>query len=844
MRKGTKLLLLCILLLSLFTGCIEKGTESTINIAPSVTINANITFGEVPLWINFTANATDPDGYIMNYTWSFGDGNVSHGENPTHIFTEPNTYTVTLTVKDNNGSTAADTILIMAMEPRNKIPTVAITYPPTGTVVSGTVAIQGLASDSDGEVQTVQIKIDDNVWITASGTISWDYGWDTTTVSNGSHFLYARSYDGENYSIIYSVKVTVANLPPNQCPIADISNTYPIQAYTGQQVMFDASASYDPDGVIVRYEWDWTNDGIYDWSGSSNTVIHYYTDDGLYIAKLRVTDDNGAEAIDTIQIEIFNRKPTVNFGYSPSFPTDLDIISFTDSSYDSDGIIVNWTWNFGDGSFAYQQNATHQYANDGTYQVHLTVTDDDGASNATVKQITIHSSAIDNATVYFINVGQGDSILIKTPDGKYMLIDGGKDSCGDDVVSFLENLSVMTIDALVATHPDADHVGGLDEVIYAFNVLSIYHPGYEKETDAYINFITAVNSEGCPIYTDDEVDPGDYINISNTTTFQILHIDKYAPTSNDASIVIKMVYHNVSFMFPGDIASNIENELINSPFDLDSDILKVAHHGSKYSTCDAFLDATTPAVGIISVGTNPYGHPTEETLTRLINHGVEIYRTDYNGTITITTNGETWSVECERTNNAPVASFTYYTDNLTVYFTDTSIDPDGDTLTYNWDFGDGNMSEEQNPIYTYSADGIYNITLMVSDGKTTSITNKQITISGISDAHLYIEYVHYDAAGDDRYNLNDEYVVVKNDGSKSIDMTGYTLEDDSGYWTPYIFPDGFVLEISATVTIHTGFGTDTNTELYWGRNNPIWNNDHDTAYLRDDAGDLVDAWSW
>ncbi len=109
---------------------------------------------------------------------------------------------------------------------------------------------------------------------------------------------------------------------------------------------------------------------------------------------------------------------------------------------------------------------------------------------------------------------------------------------------------------------------------------------------------------------------------------------------------------------------------------------------------------------------------------------------------------------------------------------------------------------------------------------------------------LLISYVHYDAAGDDRYNLNDEYVVIINNRESSVIMTGYQLYDDSGYWNPYTFPYNFTLDSGGEVTVYTGSGVDTDTELYWGRGSPIWNNDHDTAYLFDDSYSLVDSYGW
>ena len=250
-----------------------------------------------------------------------------------------------------------------------------------------------------------------------------------------------------------------------------------------------------------------------------------------------------------------------------------------------------------------------------------------------------------NLTVYYIDVGQGDSILITTPENKTILIDAGDSWSHSTITNFLSDKGIDTLDAFIATHPDADHIGGADEVLEQFDILSIYHPGYEKNTSTYREFITAVENEGCPVYTDDDFDPGDFINFSTNVTCQITYVDKNAVDSNDASIVLRVVYKEVSFLFTGDISSSVESDILNQNLDVDVDILKVAHHGSGYSTSNAFLDAVTPSVSVISVGgSNTYGHPAEETLDRLRNHGSIIYRTDQHGTVTITTNGTTWNV--------------------------------------------------------------------------------------------------------------------------------------------------------------------------------------------------------
>lgn len=267
-------------------------------------------------------------------------------------------------------------------------------------------------------------------------------------------------------------------------------------------------------------------------------------------------------------------------------------------------------------------------------------------SEERVGQPTSEPPPAASTEVDFIDVGQGDSILIETADSKHILIDAGPEAADTTIVAFLQSHSVSTLDALVISHPDADHIGGADEVLQSFTVLRIYHSGFVKDTVAYNNFITAANAEGCPIYTDANINPGDFLPLSSSVTFQVLAIDANAPDANSASIVIKMSYGTIDFLFEGDAPSSVESQMMSNPsFNLDVEILKVGHHGSSYSTSDAFLTATTPSIGVVSVGAgNPYGHPAADTLSRLSSHGVTVYRTDLSGTIVITTNGTNWNV--------------------------------------------------------------------------------------------------------------------------------------------------------------------------------------------------------
>jgi beta-lactamase superfamily II metal-dependent hydrolase len=241
-------------------------------------------------------------------------------------------------------------------------------------------------------------------------------------------------------------------------------------------------------------------------------------------------------------------------------------------------------------------------------------------------------SIAEDAEVDFIDVGQGDAELVSTSDGRHVLIDAGPPSAQAALLSYLSNRSVTVLDALIISHPDDDHIGGADDVLRALEVRSVYHPGLSKNTSAYDRFIDAAHDEGCPIYTDHEVHEGDYLDLSVTEDFRVLSINA-SSTANDASIVVRVTAESRSFLFTGDISTKIEDAL-RSKFlpDIDVDVLKVAHHGSRTSSSAAFLSAVTPSISVIEVGTdNTYGHPTSEALARLDAVHTTIVRTDLAG---------------------------------------------------------------------------------------------------------------------------------------------------------------------------------------------------------------------
>ena len=253
--------------------------------------------------------------------------------------------------------------------------------------------------------------------------------------------------------------------------------------------------------------------------------------------------------------------------------------------------------------------------------------------------VTPASAASKKLTVHFIDVGQGDSIYIKTPNGDNILIDAGNKD-GSDVVAYLKKQKVDNIDVMIATHPDADHIGGLDEVLKAYKVKSVYAPKVSHTTQAYKDFLNAVKKEGVKIKT---ANKGVSLSLKGITAKFVGPVKSYSNSDlNDWSAVLRLVYNKKSFLFTGDAEFKAETDMIKSKQDLKADVIKIGHHGAKTSTSTDFLKAVKPTYGVISVGKkNSYGHPTADTLKRLKNSKVKVFRTDKQGSVVATSDGKT-----------------------------------------------------------------------------------------------------------------------------------------------------------------------------------------------------------
>lgn len=242
--------------------------------------------------------------------------------------------------------------------------------------------------------------------------------------------------------------------------------------------------------------------------------------------------------------------------------------------------------------------------------------------------------------VHYIDVGQGDSILIQV-NNKNLLIDAGPGSSEDDVVNYLNKNNIKKLDYVLATHPHEDHIGGMDEVIENFEVGEFYSPKVASNTKTFKNMINELNKKNLKINIVTE-GMGDEFNLGEGAEVEV-----YTPTKgsygelNNYSPIMKVSYGETSFLFTGDAEREAELEAISSGENLKSDVIKVGHHGSSLSTTEKFLEKVDPEVGVISVGEgNKYNHPTDETLSRLNDKSIKTYRTDIDGTVVIKSDGE------------------------------------------------------------------------------------------------------------------------------------------------------------------------------------------------------------
>ena len=253
------------------------------------------------------------------------------------------------------------------------------------------------------------------------------------------------------------------------------------------------------------------------------------------------------------------------------------------------------------------------------------------------------AQASTNVTIKFIDVGQGEAILIALPE-KTMLIDAGPTGSAPKIAQVLQELGRNKIDYLVATHPDEDHIGGMADVISNTQIGTIYAPNKTNNTATYRKFLAAIQNNNLQITL---AEAGTIIDQIDSYKLEILWPKKDAnfPETNDYSIIIKLTVGNKTFLFTGDAPTNA---ILNSnPGHID--VLKLSHHGSRTGTTEVLIHKLSPTYAVLSYAVdNPYGHPMQSVLNALRKHSVEVWGTGANGTITITCDGTNIDISGEK----------------------------------------------------------------------------------------------------------------------------------------------------------------------------------------------------
>ena len=250
--------------------------------------------------------------------------------------------------------------------------------------------------------------------------------------------------------------------------------------------------------------------------------------------------------------------------------------------------------------------------------------------------------------VHFIDVGQGDSILIQS--GKEcMLVDAGTNETGTEVVRYLKSLGISRLAYLIGTHPHEDHIGGLDDVIHSFDIGTVIMPDVSHTTRTYEDVLDALIDKDLKVT---KPVPGTVYHLGEAS-FTILspteEVEQQAAAAgdlNNLSVGLRLTFGANAFVMCGDAETLSEEAIVESGLTLKADVLKLGHHGSSTSTCDSFLQAVSPSIAVVSCGKdNSYGHPHRETMDKLAAEGITVYRTDEQGTLTATSDGSviTWN---------------------------------------------------------------------------------------------------------------------------------------------------------------------------------------------------------
>ncbi|MDD5370443.1 MAG: lamin tail domain-containing protein [Anaerolineaceae bacterium] len=392
-------------------------------------------------------------------------------------------------------------------------------------------------------------------------------------------------------------------------------------------------------------------------------------------------------------------------------------------------------------------------------------------------------------TTSFIDIGQGDSVLIQDGTGFDVLIDGGVAAEGSTVIQFLKSHEATDLEVMLASHADADHIGGLIAVLKDPGITThqVLYNGYPGASATWDSFVAAAGARGLTLTTAQfpaELAWGKMnayvLNPSSGLS---------NPETNDTSLVVRVDYGTVRELFTGDIDSTIEATVVARQTPVAADILKVAHHGSAYSSSDPFLATVHPEVAVISVGANSYGHPSILTIARLQLAGADVDRTDQLGNISVSSDGITFTL-------SPLSPSDVF---LPIIMNPATTPPPPEPTS--------TPPPEATPITPPGpvASGNIVITSIFFDG-----------VLGSTEP--------------------DEYVEIANQDMRAIQLQYWSLSDVQSH--VFTFP-AFVMEPGKVCRVYTNQNHPEWCSFSYGSGSAIWNNSGDTATLKDAGGQVI-----
>jgi PKD repeat protein len=759
------------------------GSSSPSNQAPT----ASFTWSATALTVDFTDTSTDSDGTVVEWSWDFGDGGTSTQRNPSHTYAADGSYPVTLTATDNNGATDTKTQTVTvvsgsgdALEVRVAAGSDDAEEAGSGSMTIGSSDLELVFDGSDQKVGMrfngmtippgatvtnahIQFTADEAHSVATSLTIEGEATDDAATFTTSKRNISSRSK-------------TASSVPWSPAPWTTVGEAGP-----DQRTPNIASVIQE---IVDRPGWSSGNSLVVIVSGTGHRTAESYNGVRSAAPLLRVEFTVGS-----------NDAPTAGFTWSATALT----VDFTDTSTDSDGTVVEWSWDFGDGAASTAQNPSHTYAADGSYPVTLTVTDNDGATGTKTQTVSVASGAGDALEVR-VAAGSDDaeerasgSMLVASSDLE-LVFDGSDQTVGMRFNGMTIPPGATTTNAHVQFTVDESH-----SVATSLTLQGEATDDAETFTTSGRNIssrsktASSVSWSPAPWTTVGEAGPDQRTPNIASLIQEIVNRPGWS-SGNSLVIIVSGTGHRTAESYNGVPGAA---PLLHVEYTVGSNTAPTA--GFTWSatglTVD-FTDASSDPDGTVvewswdfgDGGTSTAQNPSH-TYGAAGDYPVTLTATDNEGA----TSTATQTVSVSASNQAPTASFTRSATALTVDFTDTSTDSDGTVVEWSWDFGDGGTSTLQNPSHTYAADGSYSVTLTVTDndGATGTKTETVSVSAGTgTDDVIYVtstgagsvggvafedeDILAYDGVSD-TWSLHFDGSDVGLDGSNNRDVRGFEL---------------------------------------------------------------------